>query len=510
MADYLSDDEVKALGLEEPSSDYLSDDEVAKLGLDDAPAPERGLFDRLGGVNDRVRQRMAAEGADPQSATGFAKNVVTGWLNPFAGAARGIRGGVMAADELATEFLGPQQVGQTVLDATKGIESGASLGLNDEAQGAVAAFVRKMMGEKTGLNDLVTGKDRSFGGLYRSERDEERGQQHEAQERSPWAYGGGELAGGLSVPLPASKGATVMGRVGKSALTGLGLGAALGFGNSDADLTQGEVGQAALDTGLGAVAGGVGGALGQGVAEGVGKLASGINAFAGRKAAQARHDLDVLATERVGEQLRSLGGEAGEAAQKGNRFVENLMRLESSGSMTPTQQAELAALKASGQWDTLIQQLAESNLADLPGQAAEIQAKRALLSGAQANKQQAFAAARKEVANPMAQLMPRIKRYAAPAAAAVMGPTALAGAGIRPALQAAGRMFKHPSLRKPVFELIEAATRMNPSLMGKYGRLLAQAAEQGEERLSATHFVLAQQDPEYRKAMEDAQTSAEP
>lgn len=42
----------------------------------------------------------------------------------------------------------------------------------------------------------------------------------------------------------------------------------------------------------------------------------------------------------------------------------------------------------------------------------------------------------------------------------------------------------------------------NPSMLGKYAQTLAQAARRGSQQLAAAHFVLQQNDPEYRKLME--------
>lgn len=236
-----------------------------------APKEERGVWDRLLAADERGRKRSKAEGLT--GAEGAAKGIATGLLNPFAAISRGLRSAGNVADEVATEFLGPQDVGRTALDALRGSESGATLGLSDELTGAAGAGLRKLSGEQTKLSDLVTGQDKSLAGLYRTERDKERAGQFEARERSPWAYGGGEVVGGMSLPMPAAKGATLLAKLGKGALTGAGAGAAYGFGQSGADLTRGEVGQALLDTGTGAALGGVGGAVGTAVGEGLSKVA---------------------------------------------------------------------------------------------------------------------------------------------------------------------------------------------------------------------------------------------
>lgn len=103
---------------------------------------------------------------------------------------------------------------------------------------------------------------------YRASRDAVRERNAAAEEAHPWAYRGGALAGSL---------ATAPLAPGNTAAQAARLGALAGLGGSDADLTRGEVGQAALDTARGAGMGlvaqrvlsgrGVGGtiALGRGV-----------------------------------------------------------------------------------------------------------------------------------------------------------------------------------------------------------------------------------------------------
>lgn len=99
----------------------------------------------------------------------------------------------------------------------------------------------------------------SWSDLYAKHRDYLRGEQKKAQEAHPGAYLGGELVGGLAMPIPGPGKAKGFAKVGKYALQGAGVGALSGLGNSEAD----SVGGALLDTGVGFGAGGVvGGGLG--------------------------------------------------------------------------------------------------------------------------------------------------------------------------------------------------------------------------------------------------------
>ena len=136
----------------------------------------------------------------------------------------------------------PREVGG--LEAVgRGALQGATLGLSDEITGALESLFSKT---KT----------------YSQARDESRANNAAAQDQHSLLYGGGELAGGILPGLipgaGVAKGASIAEAAGKAALQG----GIAGLGSSEADLTKGDIGGAALDTGIGAVTGGVvGGAL---------------------------------------------------------------------------------------------------------------------------------------------------------------------------------------------------------------------------------------------------------
>jgi hypothetical protein len=99
--------------------------------------------------------------------------------------------------------------------------------------------------------------------VYRQGRDGNKLVEASARGAHPDLYRTGEIAGGLVLPLPGGAGKTLAGAV----KTGAGIGAVAGLGDSEADLTKGEFGQAALDTVLGGTFGAGGGALGYGAAK---------------------------------------------------------------------------------------------------------------------------------------------------------------------------------------------------------------------------------------------------
>ena len=152
----------------------------------------------------------------------------------------------------------------------RGAAQGASLGFVDELVGAGKAMyddISKMFqGEKSGVVPKydefgrVTNLDEINQGLtYEKHREEYRKADKEAQEANPNTYLAGNVAGSVAtsfVPgaglLNAGKGAGLITQIGKGALQG-GL---VGLGTSDADLTEGDIKGAAIDTAAGAAIGG--------------------------------------------------------------------------------------------------------------------------------------------------------------------------------------------------------------------------------------------------------------
>lgn len=147
---------------------------------------------------------------------------------------------------------------------SRGAVQGASLGFADElgAAGTAAA---------AGMSDW----DTDVGEVYTRERDRARAADRADREASPWAYGGGELAGALltapfTPSLTGGRAATLSGRVGRGALEGAAYGTVGGFGASEGDLTTGEGRERLVgDTLAGTAGGGVFGAGGSLVGEGL-------------------------------------------------------------------------------------------------------------------------------------------------------------------------------------------------------------------------------------------------
>jgi len=147
-----------------------------------------------------------------------------------------------------------------------GLGEGSSFGYGDELAGAVGAAIDRpvtyLMDKYAGVPEDMAGvpEDSNFVDRYKGHRDSARSYQKQAQEDQPGAFMGGQLAGGLASGI-ALGGVGPQSLVGKAALEG----GAYGLGTSEADLTEGEYGQAALDTAIGA---GTGALLGKGLQKG--------------------------------------------------------------------------------------------------------------------------------------------------------------------------------------------------------------------------------------------------
>jgi hypothetical protein len=173
-----------------------------------------------------------------------------------------------------------------VLGGLAGATQSASLGFGDELSGAFGAgghlvgkgieAIKNWAGTKKDASEPVAAdyrpSSRDLVEAYRRSRDEARKVDEAAQARTPEAYLGGELLGAFANPLPGPGKGAGLAKIGRMALQGAGIGGLAGLGNSKADLTKGEFGNAAIDTGI---SGGLGAFLGAGsqaAANGVEKL----------------------------------------------------------------------------------------------------------------------------------------------------------------------------------------------------------------------------------------------
>lgn len=130
-----------------------------------------------------------------------------------------------------------------------GAIQGGTLGFADELEGGLRAAVNKPF------------SDEDISNLYQKYRDIARNRNEQARSDNPWSYGTGEVAGGVGtmfVPgLNIAKGAKFLPTAAKMA----GIGAAAGYGSSNASDAQKQLTDAEIGAGLGVAGAGVGQAV---------------------------------------------------------------------------------------------------------------------------------------------------------------------------------------------------------------------------------------------------------
>lgn len=144
-----------------------------------------------------------------------------------------------------------------------GTASGVTLDFADEIGGGIAAIGAQLGGSEETIPES-----------YRKYRDIIRNRMGKAREAHEGTYLAGEIGsafipglGAIGALGKAAKGTSVAAKAIQAAKTGAAVGGLAGLGTSQADLTKGEIGQAAQDTASGAALGaGFGGVLGGGVA----------------------------------------------------------------------------------------------------------------------------------------------------------------------------------------------------------------------------------------------------
>lgn len=175
-----------------------------------------------------------------------------------------ITGPWMKYAQAATQASGditPKEIPPTEVEsALRGASQGASLGFADEAMGALGALGSKYVNPQASILDE-----------YRRIRDEQRKKDETAKEANPTSYAlgnaGGAIGSAFMPGLNALTGAKGIQTLGQAAKAGAKLGAIAGLGQSQADLTEGDLSGAASDTAAGAGIGAVTGGLTHGALE---------------------------------------------------------------------------------------------------------------------------------------------------------------------------------------------------------------------------------------------------
>lgn len=397
-------------------------------------------------------------------------------------------------------------------------EEATALGLNDEEppglesfgrgalQSATLGFADEGYGAASAIGNVLQGKPAG----YTAARDESRAAFKRAEEANPNATTAGGIVGAVgSAFIPGLGELGAAKTLGGAVLGGAALGAAQGLGSSEADLTEGEVGQAALDIGIGGVVGGAAGALGHGISRGVealrGRAAQGVE-----KAVADRQAADTLA---VDKDIASKLGKYRSGVQSASRDLEVLGR---EGAALPGEVGErAAAFVDSPQGMAVREQVAGNKLATAPERITEMEALRAEHAAALGGRESEIARRVEQgLANP-------IKREIAPRAWTLghrLLPVALAGIGASvggPEGAAVGtelgavmaltqgrpgiiirNALRSPGVRKMLWEFAQSAAESQ--LLGKFGAMVQRAVQQGGVTGGlALHEALLQQSPEY-------------
>jgi hypothetical protein len=148
--------------------------------------------------------------------------------------------------------------------AIRGGVQGISGGFADELAGGIGGAIDYVQGE----GDLKS--------LYEKNRDEQRAKNEQSKKDWPKTYGATQI-GASVVPTVLTAGTSIPAMAAS--------GAAQGLGYSEADLTKGEIGQAAKDTAIGGVIGGGAGAVVQGVSRMTPTVVNYLSGLARRNAA---------------------------------------------------------------------------------------------------------------------------------------------------------------------------------------------------------------------------------
>lgn len=317
----------------------------------------------------------------------------------------------------------------------------------------------------------------------------------EAIEPQVQANPAGMLAGSMVAPTPGTGSLSGIPKVLARGAMGAAEGAVRGAGQSQADLTQGEAGKLASDAAEVGLTSGLANLGTAGAGEMLSKLRGGL--ARGADAARAAIFGDELEQE-LKRRAQALGGLGGEV-QKGNRIAENLRRLDA-----PLKIPEAANL------NRLEERLIASGRKALPGQLQAIDKAEAALAAATARPAQDVAeeAVAQRIAgapSPIgaalggvgASLKNRLADKALWAAGYVPGVGAMAK-GIRGALRTPEGSIK-------VLDFMDRFLAA-PEAFGKFAGPLLKAASESPESFAVTDFVLQQQEPEFRRLRENAES----
>lgn len=393
--------------------------------------------------------------------------------------------------------------------AVRGFNQGATLGFADEA---IAKIEEALPWTRTTVGELAQGKvNKAPAQTYVQARDAQRALERRTEEAQPEAYFGGQLAGGLAAE---SALATATGGASLTPTAQAGLGAVAGLGNSQADLTKGEYGRAALDTAVGGAIGGVAGKLGQKVGEGLEWAGKKLGGRAARGVAEATDEIRQAATKAQTEAEQSALGKLRSKVQEASRDLEVMAREAENLPDGPLKDS-LKSFLNSPEGLAVREQVAGNKLLSAPERVGDIATKRAehdaLVAARETNIAKSVDSATNLGETWRTQIKPRIAtlghRFIPGAVGTAIGgaPGAAIGLGVslvqgRPGTIVANAV-KSPRVRYAGWKVIQSIAQSQPQALGKWGPALSRALARGERSFAVAHRVLADRDPEYREAV---------
>jgi len=420
-------------------------------------------------------------------------------------------------DEAAAEDLMPRPAPGRIGKAKsflKGAEQGATFGFADELGASIQSGAQRAANVLPGGALDWLGIENRYSqdplDVYRQARTENRAEYEAARTANPGAFLAGELGGGILTTVgTGGVGAGLKG----AALTGAAMGAAGGLGYGESDLTKGDVGGAALETGIGAAAGGVLGAAGHGL----GQLAGGVGRFVNAKIGRAMSDQAAKSTQKVDDAIASALGRYRSGVQSGSRDVEVILReaADNPGPIGDRARAFLQTPEAAALRESLL----SNKLASAPERLTEMMALKGEHGALSVGRATAIAQdIQSSLASPFKkQILPRVKTYASRAippivASAIGGQVGgtegmvaggLLGFGAAAALGRPGTALanaaRSPAVRKVWWEGVKKVLVDAPEALGKYAEPLTRALRKGPEHFAVEAFVRHEQDPEFRE-----------
>lgn len=390
---------------------------------------------------------------------------------------------------------------------TRAALHGATYGVGDEIAGALGSIpgIGKYLDKPLwGEGSEGPAVDRT----YVQSRDQNRALQETAVNRHPVAAVAGAL---MSPGIGKLKGVTGIAKL-------AGVGGLTGLGESGADLTKGEYGQAAMDTGIGTALGGLGGAA----FAGIGKLASkakplfgeGLAKYFGGVVDRATESVAAKKAKEAAQALRAGAGKLGGETSAGRNALATVEEILTSPNATPLQVQRAIAERTGPGAKALAQKVYDSTLDRFPDRLRAINAaEEALPQLVEANAPEAIAKAGEEhlagwTGRIKAKWPHAINKLLPLVTGAIGGATgsgttgALVGGGLglgaSLAMGQGGTVLKNivrdPGLARAVgragLALTDNALGAAVSAAGRYSAALAQAAAESPRALLAMHEAL--------------------